>query len=159
MEFTVRSATQGDNFKIRPLQEEIAKLHFDGRPDLFKSEARYFSDEAFAERLSKPDYFAYIAETSEGEAAGYVFSSVEKYRGHSTYRDFDSFYIDDICVLEKYRRRGIGKALFEKCREKACELKCHNIDLGVWNFNRDAVAFYEKCGMTIRMMRMEIRLE
>ncbi len=158
MNIQIRNAVLPDRKKIRPLQKEIADLHFRGRPDLFRKEARYFTDESFAERLKLPDHFVFIAETG-GEVVGYAFANVIRYRGHSTYRDFDSFYIDDICVLEKYRGRGIGTLLFGRCRETAEKLNCHNIDLGVYAFNQNALAFYRKGGMTERTLRMELKLK
>ena len=53
---------------------------------------------------------------------------------------------------------GIGKRLFERCKEKAKALHCKNMDLGVFSFNREAIAFYEHCGMTERTRRMEYKL-
>ncbi|MEA4831383.1 hypothetical protein SDC9_175290 [bioreactor metagenome] len=159
MNITIRNAESGDNLKIHLLQEEIAKLHFDGRPDLFRQEARYYSDEAFSEMLNDSNHFIFIAENESGEIAGYAFAYIIKYRGHSTYRDFDMFYIGDICVLSTYRRHGIGKKLFEKCKLQAINSHCDNIDLGVFSFNRDAIAFYESCGMSERMRRMEMRID
>ncbi len=157
MNILIRNAVLSDREKIRPLQKEIADLHFRGRPDLFKKEARYFTDESFQERLDNPDDFVFIAENGK-EVVGYAFASVIRYRGHATYRDFDCFYIDDICVLEKCHHQGIGTLLFDKCRETARELHCHNIDLGVWSFNESAIAFYRKHGMTERTLRMELKL-
>lgn len=147
MNITIRNVVRGDNTKIRSLQEEIAALHYEGRPDLFREEARYYIDEAFAEKLANPDHFIYIAENENGGVVGYSFAYIIKYRGHSTYRDFDSFYIDDICVAKKHRRNDIGKILFDKCNEQAKASNCHNIDLGVWSFNHDAITFYESCGL------------
>ena len=155
----IRNAVPEDCERIRPLQEEIARLHYNGRPDLFKNEPRYFTREAFEARLNDPRHTVYIAESDSGEVAGYVFAWIVSYRNHSTYIDFDCFYIDDICVSKKYRRNGIGKVLFECCKQKAIEQRCKIIDLGVYAFNREAVAFYENCGMTERIRRMEYRLE
>ncbi len=155
MEITIRTAVMEDCARIRPLQKEIADLHHAGRPDLFKTEARYFTEEAFAERLRDPKHTVFIAETEDGQVVGYAFAWVIAYRNHPTYRDFDCFYIDDICVLKSHRRQGIGKLLFEHCKEKARQLQCKNMDLGVYSFNRDAIAFYESCGMTFRTHRME----
>lgn len=159
MSITIRNAVPEDCARIRPLQKEIADLHHSGRPDLFKTEARYFTDEAFAQRLSDPDHTVYIAETEGGDVVGYAFAWVIKYSDHPTYRDFDCFYIDDICVLKAHRRKGIGRMLFLRCREEATKRGCRNIDLGVWAFNKEAIAFYESCGMTERVRRMEYRLE
>jgi len=157
MEITIRSAVPEDCARIRPLQKEIADLHHEGRPDLFKTEARYFTEEAFAGRLQDPKHTVLIAE-ADGQVVGYAFAWVIAYRNHSTYVDFDCFYIDDICVLKSHRRMGIGKRLFERCKETAEALHCKNMDLGVFSFNREAIAFYEHCGMTERTRRMEYKL-
>ena len=157
MHFTIRNAILDDCHKILPLQEQITKLHFEGRPDLFKDEVRTYTQEQFGKWLDSPTHVLLIAEVDE-EIAGYAFSWVIQYRDHPTYRDFDSFYIDDICVLEKFRRKGIGRALIARCMEEAKRLGCKNVDLGVWSFNKKAIAFYESCGMKERTKRMEIDL-
>ena len=159
MKITIRSAVPEDCERIRPLQKEIADLHYAGRPDLFKSEARYFTEGSFAERLNDPNHTVLIAETETGEVVGYAFAWVISYRNHSTFTDFDCFYIDDICVLKSYQRNGIGRRMFELCKEKAKELGCKILDLSVWDFNKDALAFYRHCGMTDRIHRMEYPLE
>ena len=158
MNFTVRNAVLEDCHRILPLQEQISKLHFDGRPDLFKSEVRTYTEEMFHKWLDSPTHVLLIAE-AEVEVAGYAFSWVIHYRDHPTYKDFDSFYIDDICVLEKFRHKGIGRALMARCKEEAKRLECKNIDLSVWSFNKNAIAFYESCGMKERTKRMELDLE
>lgn len=159
MNINIRSAVLKDCEGIRPLQKEITDLHHNGRQDLFKTEPRYFTREAFEERLNDPQHFIFIAETDKGDIVGYAFAWITSYRNHSTYVDFDRFYIDDICVLKAYQRNGIGKQLFERCKQKAQEKKCKTIDLAVWTFNTDAIAFYKSCSMTERVIRMEYRLE
>lgn len=159
MDIIIRNAVIDDCERIRPLQKEIACLHRKGRPDLFKSEARYFTREAFAERLDDPKHTVLIAETDTGEAVGYVFARIVSHRNHPTYINFDCFYIDDICVKKSYQRNGIGKKLLERCKEEAEKNKCKMLELSVWEFNKDAIAFYESCKMTTQVRRMEFRLE
>ncbi len=159
MNIIIRPAVSEDCARIRPLQKQIADLHHAGRPDLFKQEARYFTQEAFDERLRDPKHTIYIAQTQEGQVVGYAFAWIKTYKNHSTYIDFDQLYIDDICVLEAYRHQGIGKRLFALCKEKAQACGCKMIELGVWGFNREAIAFYEACGMFERARRMEYRLD
>lgn len=159
MEILIRNAVSEDRIRIRPLQKQIADLHHKGRPDLFKTEARYFTPEDFAQRLEDPDHTVLIAQTPEGAVVGYAFAWVISYRDHSTYRDFDRFYIDDLCVLDSCRRKGIGRQLFDRCVQIARSRGCRDVELGVWGFNREAIAFYEGCGMTERVRRMELPLE
>lgn len=158
LEFIIRKAVPEDCRRILPLQEQISRLHHEGRPDLFKNEVRTYTEEMFQKWLDDPAHVLLIAE-ADGTVAGYAFCWVIQYREHPTYKDFDSFYIDDICVLDKLRRNGIGRALMERCVEEAKMRKCRNMDLGVWSFNKSAIAFYESCGMTERVKRMELRLE
>jgi len=143
---TVRPAVLADHEKIRPLQKQIADIHFGGRPDIFKEEPRFYSDGEFSEKLNDPGRFVFIAEDGQKRVIGYAFCRLIRYRNHSTSRDFDKLYLDDICVEQSCRRRGVGRLLFEECRELALSLGCHNMDLGVWAFNREAAAFYESCG-------------
>ena len=70
MNINIRPAVLGDCERIRPLQKEIADLHHKGRPDLFRTEARYFTEESFAERLNDPKHTVYIAETDDGNVIG-----------------------------------------------------------------------------------------
>lgn len=158
MNVVIRTAVQADNQKIRPLQREIAKLHYEGKPGMFKPEPRYHSEEDFAQMLSDPEHFVFIAEEETGRVVGYAFAFVSHVRNHPTYIDFDRFYIDDICVLEECRGQGIGKRLFAACREQAEKTQCKVLDLGVFGFNTGAIAFYEACGMTEQQRRMEIVL-
>lgn len=159
MNINIRNAVIDDCECIRPLQKEIADLHHKGRPDLFKTDPRYFTKEAFGERINNPKHTILIAETDSGEVVGYAFAWIIQNRNHSTYIDFDCFYIDDICVLKSHQREGIGKKLFERCKQTAIDNKCKMIELGVWEFNKNAITFYENCGMTDRIRRMEYRLE
>ena len=158
MEIIIRQAALEDCHRILPLQEQISKLHFEGRPDLFKDEVRTYTEEMFQKWMDSPAHVLLIAEVS-GEIAGYAFCWVIPYREHPTYRDFDSFYIDDLCVLETFQRHGIGKALMMGCVEEARSRKCMHVDLNVWSFNKEAIAFYESCGLRERTRRMELRLE
>lgn len=159
MNITIRAAVLEDCERIRPLQKEIADLHHDGRPDLFRTEARYFSQDAFKERLEDPKHTILIAETDEGQVVGYAFAWVISYRNHTALVDHDSFYIDDICVLNAFQRAGIGRRLFECCKQKAEEQGYKTMELGVWAFNKKAIAFYESLGMTERIKKMEYLLE
>ena len=73
MPFTIRPAVATDREQLRPLQKEIAELHHAGRPDLFRTEARYFTPEEFAQRLSEDMYVNLIAQDASGQVIGYAF--------------------------------------------------------------------------------------
>jgi ribosomal protein S18 acetylase RimI-like enzyme len=67
--------------------------------------------------------------------------------------------IDDICIDQRCKKRGIGKLFFEEAKRLAKEINAKFIELMVWEFNQDAIRFYEKMGMETRMKRMEYKIE
>ena len=49
---------------------------------------------------------------------------------------------------ETYRGKGLGKQLIQKILITAfLELDLHRVDLGVFDFNKGAIACYESCGL------------
>ena len=90
MSIVIRRARPGDHLLIRELQQEIAALHYEGRPDLFQKEGRYYSEEAFARLLADPEKFIWIAE-EDGSVMGYAFALVQRARKNATFRDFNRF--------------------------------------------------------------------
>ena len=60
-----------------------------------------------------------------------------------------SLYLDDLYVLEPYRRKGIASALLHELFEIARKEKCNRLRLQVLNWNENAIFFYEKIGATI----------
>lgn len=66
-----------------------------------------------------------------------------------TYSSFvakPSLYLEDIFVLEEYRKRGIGFALFRKCVDIALADGCGRMEWAVLTWNVKALQFYEKLG-------------
>jgi GNAT superfamily N-acetyltransferase len=66
-----------------------------------------------------------------------------------TYSSFlakPTFYLEDLFVLEKYRKRGIGFALFRKCVEEAMTKGCGRMEWAVLTWNQKALEFYERLG-------------
>jgi len=60
-----------------------------------------------------------------------------------------SLYLDDLYVLEPYRRQGIAAALLDKLFEVARNEKCNRIRWQVLNWNENAIRLYKKYGATI----------
>lgn len=67
--------------------------------------------------------------------------------------------IEDLCVAQAYRRNRIGSRLFEYIHEYAKTKKIDSIELNVWNFNQNAIEFYENLGMSVKHVRYEMKAE
>ena len=89
-----------------------------------------------------------------GTVLGYAFCVLQR-QDSGSLQPLTTLYIDDICVDESSRGKGIGKALFEYVRAFALERGCHNITLHVWECNPGARAFYESLGLSPQYTLME----
>ena len=69
-------------------------------------------------------------------------------------RDF--LDIDEFCVDEACRRQGVASAMIRFIRDFAKERGYHRIELNMWEFNREALAFYEAAGFTTFRRYMEM---
>ncbi len=66
-----------------------------------------------------------------------------------TYSSFvakPSLYLEDLFVLEEFRKHGLGFALFRRCVDEALRQGCGRMEWAVLTWNEKALRFYEKLG-------------
>jgi GNAT superfamily N-acetyltransferase len=68
---------------------------------------------------------------------------------YSTFRTQPGIYLEDLFVLPAYRRQGVGTALLKALAQIALEGGCGRMEWSVLDWNRPAIAFYEKMGATV----------
>ncbi len=141
---------------ILALLAQVGQVHHELRPDIFVPGTLKYDEAALAALLTDPDRPIYVA-LEEETVAGYCFC-VRKYFGGSMHTRRQEFYIDDLCVDEAHRRKGIAKALYCHALEQAKALGCHSVTLNVWCGNEGAMTFYEQLGLRPRNIMMEQRL-
>ena len=66
--------------------------------------------------------------------------------------------IEDFCIHRDWKRRGYGRLLFEAVLALARRSNANSLELTVWEFNRDALAFYQAMGMKGKNRRLELIL-
>jgi len=62
--------------------------------------------------------------------------------------------VDNVAVLRAYRGMGIGRALMDEAHAWARAQGLADVELTVWEFNQDAIAFYEALGYTTIVRRL-----
>ena len=72
--------------------------------------------------------------------------------------DRKELYIDDLCVDESARGKGVATKLFHYVSDTAKAMGADFITLNVWQGN-SALNFYEKMGMKPRKIVMDLPLE
>jgi GNAT superfamily N-acetyltransferase len=78
----------------------------------------------------------------EGEAVGFALF----FHNYSTFLGKPGIYLEDLFVVPEQRGSGIGRALLERLARIAVERDCGRLEWAVLDWNRDAIAFYERLG-------------
>ena len=139
----IRRALNKDIDKILDLLKQVCLVHHNGRPDIFSVGTKY--NRAELEELILDDnnpIFVY----DDGGVLGYAFCNILEAKGH-VLSNIKTLYIDDLCVDEASRGKGVGKALYQYVKEFAKENKIYNVTLNVWQCNPSAKKFYESLGL------------
>ena len=153
----VRIAKPEDAERINELRKQVNELHVNGRPHHFKAGFNQELQEHVYLYLTGGIGYAAVDE-EDGQIVGMVMVDYID-RPESPYRYAERFaHIAEICVDEKYRRRGVGKRLLNFVKADAKEKGFSRIELDVWAFN-DALAFYEAEGYTVFRRYLELKLD
>lgn len=157
IDMNIRRAQIKDAQRIAELLKAIALLHHDGRPDIYEDSAKY-DIESVKEMIDDKTKYIFTAVDENDFVMGYIICFVIERRFQSANGLNNTMYIDDLCVDENYRHQGIGEKLVAAAKDNAKAQGCYNLELNVWSFNKNAVKFYENCGMYEQRRRMEIIL-
>jgi len=139
MTIAVRAARPGDGAVIHAMALELARSHghesdFAARPEDF--ETALFQPGAIVGAL--------IAEHA-GEAAGSAFW----HRSFTTFRGREVMYLEDLSVLPRFQRRGVGRALLKACAGLAVEKGYPVVAWMMMDWNDGARSLYEAAGAEI----------
>ena len=151
----VRNALDSDIPRILELLVQVDMVHHVARPDLFKGPATKYNGEEISELLKDPKKPIFVFEDEDGSVLGHAFCIEKQVVGDSVLTDIKTLYVDDICVDENARGKGVGKALYEHVKRYAREGGFYNITLNVWEGNPGAKAFYEAMGLKPQKIGME----
>ena len=138
----IRFAETGDAASLAVLMEEADASGF----MLYNPGERSISPDQLAKRIEAfrkdPASEWFVAE-EDGKLAGYMMI-----RGNQLQRTRHSIYLV-IGVAEAFRRRGIGRQLFEAMEAWAKERSIRRIELTVIADNTAALSLYQKMGFEI----------
>ena len=150
----IRRAEKQDIPAIGDLLSQVLEIHHQGRPDLFRTGAKKYTDEELTGILTDDSRPVFVYEES-GNVRGYAFCIFQQYVGHNIMTDIRTLYIDDLCVDENARGRHVGEALYRHVLGFAREQGCYNVTLNVWACNESAIRFYEAMGLKTQKIGME----
>ncbi len=154
----VRMAKETDMPQINKLLYQVAEIHHNERPDLFKGGCKKYTDEELKKIISDDNTPILVHADEDDIVRGYAFCIFQRHIGDNIMTDIRTLYIDDLCVEEGYRGNHIGKALYLAAVKLARENGCYNVTLNVWSKNESAMNFYRACGLQPQKVGMELIL-
>lgn len=152
----VRLATEADLERINELRQQVNRLHVEGRPDIFRPG---FCDELRDRArtlLSSPGHDILVCER-EGAICGmacvdYVVKPESPYG-----REQRFYHVEELGVDAAWRRQGVARELTDFMRADARRRGLDRIVLDVWEFNDEALAFYDVMGFKTFRRMLELR--
>lgn len=140
-----------DREAVNALAAQVHALHVAWRPDIYETVDVLYPESRMREAIAAREL--YVAKL-DGAIVGYTSLKIRNYdfSGHVKRK---VMLVDEICVEQTLRGRGIGKAMMEDIHALAKAFRCTDLQLGVYPQNDEAVAFYQKCGFTIRSIDMQ----
>ena len=155
----IRTAEEKDIDRILDLLSQVLEIHASIRPDYFIPGTTKYSREELKKILKDDTRLIYAAVDENDVVLGYAFCEIRHQSNQDNLVQFQSVYIDDLCVDKQVRGNHIGQKLFEHVCQKAKELGCYEITLNVWEGNDNARHFYEHMGFRPRSTTMEFILD
>ena len=154
---TVRFAKREDLEQVNVLRKQVNDLHVAGRPDIFKP--------GFSEELRDYIYLCFedprkkiVVYESEGRILGFALLNHITRPENPFMHERDFLDIDEFAVDEAHRRKGIATEMIRFIREYAKDEGFSRLELNMWEFNQDALLFYEAAGFTTYRRYLEIKL-
>ena len=154
----IRFAQAKDVPGILNLLKQVGMVHHKGRPDIFRNHAQKYGASQVLAMLDSSKTPIFVA-VEEDKVLGYGFCMLKEYTHDPVITDHKELYIDDLCVDENCRGRGIGKKIYEDIVRYAKVRGVHSVTLNVWCCNEGAMKFYEKLGLKPQKIGMELVLE
>ena len=153
----IRRAREKDLDKVLELLSQVLEIHAAIRPDIFISGTTKYTREELLVIFEDDAKPVYVAVDEEDGVIGYAFCQLKQQPFSNNMIQFQSMFIDDLCVDDDARGQHVGQALFEHVKKEARRLGCYEVTLNVWEGN-EAKTFYEKMGMKVKESQMEFIL-
>ena len=147
-EFRIRAATPEDCGEIVALIRELALYERD--PDA----AVVTEADLLRDGFGAAPYFQCLMVECEGAVAAFALYFFQ----YSTWEGRPSLYLEDLFVRERFRKLGIGKALFARLAQIAVERQCTRFQWECLDWNEPALAFYRRTGARVLPEWLNLRL-
>jgi ribosomal protein S18 acetylase RimI-like enzyme len=156
VDLITRQALPADYKALLPLFNQMDALHRENHPEMFKKpERKPREKQYYLDLLSKDEVGFFLAQNND-RVIGFV---------HVEMRDTPSIevlvqrryaVIDGIVVDNQHQGAGVGRELMEAAQNWALLQGAESVELNVYKFNKEAIAFYKTLGYETIFIRMRM---
>ncbi len=132
---------------INRLLYQVAGVHHNGRPDLFKGNAKKYSDDELLTIIQDDERPIFVGVDDKDKVMGYAFCMFQQHKNDHVLTPIRTLYIDDLCVDENIRGQHVGSGIYNYVLDFARDSGCYNVTLNVWECNPSARKFYDAMGL------------
>ena len=150
----IELARPGDRAAVSRLARQIHAMHVAWRPDVYEMVEELYPQERFDAAVKTRELYVAVL---DGQVVGYALVKVRSVDWNGVVPR-KIMLIDELCVEESLRRHGIGKQMLTEIKILAKAFGCTDLQLSVYPQNDDAVGFYQKNGLMIQDIKMQMKL-
>ena len=153
----IRFAKQEDLNAVNALRKQVNDLHVAGKPEVFKPGFNQVLRDYIHAIWDDPQKEIVVCDL-DGSVCGFailnhIIRPENPFMHERNYLDIDEF-----CVDQAHRRNGIGAAMIAFIKAYAKEQGFSRIELNMWEFNQDALLFYQAEGFQTYRRYMEMKI-
>lgn len=141
----VRVAKKDDLPQINSIRRQVHLLHSQSRPDVFKAQFGKDLEDILSEKFENNPSSVIVFEDS-GKIKGFALTEavIKEESPYNCERSF--FRVVEFGVDKNCRRQGIGTEIFDFIKDLAKQKHYSKIELDMWEFNENALQFYQAQG-------------
>lgn len=157
MNVRIRLAVAADYDKLHHLFLEVHQLHVSHLGEYFRDVGNPLPQNYYNLLLNDSNTYFLLIENDD-DMIGFAIMVIRETQNLDIIVERKYAYIDDFAITFKYQKKGYGKRLFSECVRIAKENEVDSLELNVWEFNQDAITFYENLDMKTLNRKMILKL-
>lgn len=150
----IRRATLLDHPQLRELLSELDRLHREAAPWLFQEPETDPRPRSWLQgNLEDPAVAVFVAEL-DGACIGVTVVRLRHMPDFPVFRPLSYAVIDELMVAQAARRQGIARSLYQACERWAQAQQAAWLEVNVYDFNQEALAFYAALGLAPKTRKL-----
>jgi ribosomal protein S18 acetylase RimI-like enzyme len=157
MTLVIRNAVQEDYDAVNAIIREGQVEHAQALPSVFANVERVVAMGWYRSFSGQSSKCILVADL-DGIPVGVAMLEVKHSPAYEALVPRRYVYLNELAVALAHRRKGIGKMLVQACLVWSKEREASGLELNVWEFNQEAISFYQSLGLNTLNRTMHMPL-